>query len=194
MDAIDRHLELLQQGNQEGLRYFMQQHARALTYFAHRMVKETVVAEEIVQDGFIKVWEARDRFESPDKLKSFLYVATRNACLNHLELVGNRRHTLVDDLANDLQQPGSDVLTGMIHAETIALIHQELLRLPDQQATVFRLVYFEGLSTEEICERLGTTPNAVFLARSKAIKTLQKIFRGKEMLVYLAFLRFVVEL
>lgn len=194
MNTVDYHLGLLQQGNQEGLRYFMQQHVRALTYFAHRIVKDTSVAEEIVQDGFVKVWEVRNRLESPNKLKSFLYVTTRNACLNHLETAYNRRHILVHELADDVPETGNDALMGMIHAETIALIHRELLRLPDQQATVFRLVYFEGLSTDEICQRLGITSNAVFLARSRAIKTLQHFFKGKDLLVYLAFLRIIIEL
>ena len=190
---MDHHLELLRQGSQRGLKYVMEQHMRALTYFAFRMVKDDTVAEEIVQDGFVKVWEARERFASPEKLKAFLFIAARNACLNYLESASYRQSGLVDTLAEDLPHLGNDVLTTIIHAETIALIHAELKNLPDQQAAVFRLVYFDGLTTDEICQRLNITPNAVFLARSRATKVLQRLFKGKDALIYLAFLTFVAE-
>lgn len=166
----------------------MRQHLRGLTYFAQRIVRETTVAEEIVQDSFVKAWESRHRFESAENLKAFLYIATRNACLNHLESAGTRRKTRHDDLTEDIQQPGADVLTRMIHAETIALIHAELQQLPPQQAAVFRLTYFEGLTTDEICQMLGITPNAVFLARSRATQALQRIFKNKGLLYYIGFL------
>lgn len=189
MNTVDDHqLSLLKKGHQKGLRYFMQRHMRAITYFARHMVNDIAVAEEIAQDSFVKVWESRERFESAENVKAFLYVATRNACLNHLNTASTRRQAQSEELSEDLQAPDSNVLTGMIHAETIALIHAELERLPERQAAVFRLTYFDGLTTEEICKALGTTPNAVFLARSRAIHTLQRIFKGKNLLYYTAFL------
>src|SRR5690606_38711176 len=113
---------------------------------------------------------------------------------NHLDSSRTRRQAYEEELHEDLQQPGSDVLTNMIHAETIALIHAELERLPAQQAAVFRLTYFDGLTTDEICETLGTTPNAVFLARSRATQTLKQIFKSKNLLYYMAFLQVLVRI
>jgi len=192
MRAIDHYLCLLKDGHQQGLEYFMQRHLRALTYFARRMVKEVEVAEEIVQDCFVRVWESRNRFESAENVKAFLYIATRNACLNYLDAASTRRHARSEELSEDIQHPDSDVLTGMIHAETIALIHQELERLPEQQAVIFRLIYFNGLSTEEICESLGISANAVFLARSRATQTLKRVFKGRNLLYYIAFVQILV--
>lgn len=188
MTTIDSHLHLLREGQQQGLLYFMQKHLRELTFFAQRIVHRGEVAEEIVQDSFVKVWEARSSFKSPENIKAFLYISTRNACFNHLELAGTRRRTSFDELSEEILQPGNDVLTGMIHAETIALVYQELERLPAQQAKVFRLSYFDGFSTEEICRELGISPNAVFLARSRATQALQKIFKDKNLLYYMVFL------
>ncbi len=193
MKVTDHHLSLLKDGYQQGLQYFMQQHLRALTYFAQRIVKEVAVAEEIVQDSFLKVWESRGRFESAENVKAFLYIATRNACLNHLDSASTRRRAQSAELSEDLQQSGNDVLTGMIHAEAIALIHAELERLPIQQATVFRLTYFDDLTTEEICQTLGISANAMFLARSRATQKLQGIFKGKNLLYYLVFLQMLIK-
>ena len=193
MIATDHHVRLLRDGHQQGLQYFMQRHLRALTYFAQRMVKEVEVAEEIVQDCFVKVWDSRGRFESAENVKAFLYIATRNACLNHLDAASTRRRARFDELSEDLLQPDSNVLTGMIHAETIALIHAELERLPEQQATVFKLTYFDGFTTEEICQALSISANAVFLARSRATQTLKRVFKGKNLLYYVIFLQVLLK-
>ncbi|WP_206367138.1 RNA polymerase sigma factor [Sphingobacterium sp. SGG-5] len=166
----------------------MQRHIRELTYFAQRIVQKTEIAEEIVQDSFVKVWEARHSFQTADNIKAFLYISTKNACLNYIDSADTRRRTYYNELSEDILHPDTDVLTGIIHAETIGIIYNELEKLPAQQAKVFRLSFFEGFSTEEICRELGISSNAVFLARSRAVQTLQKIFKDKDTLYYIAFL------
>ncbi len=191
MNARDcHHLNLLKKGRQQGLRYFMQRHMRALTYFAQNLVNDTAVAEEIVQDCFVKVWESRERFVSNENVKAFLYIATRNACINHLNAYATKRQAESEELSEGLAIADHDVLTRMIHAETITRIHAELDRLPPQQATVFRLSYFEGFTTDEICRTLGISNNAVFLARSRATQALRLIFKGKG-LPYLLLIFFI---
>jgi len=183
-------LSLLKRGHQQGLQYFMQRHMRALTYFARNLVSDSAVAEEIVQDCFVKVWDTRERFESAENVKAFLYIATRNACINHLNASVTKHQANSEELSEGLQLSDSDVLTKMIHAETITRIHAELDRLPPQQAVVFRLSYFEGFTTDEICRTLGISTNAVFLARSRATQALRLIFKS-EGLPYLLLIFFI---
>lgn len=76
----------------------------------------------------------------------------------------------------------------MIHAETLQIVYAEVKRLSPTQQLVFKLTFIEELTTEEICAQLDMTANAVFIARSKALAALHKIFKGKDLLVYLAFL------
>ncbi|MEC3881646.1 RNA polymerase sigma factor [Parapedobacter sp. 10938] len=177
------YLHLLKKGHQHGLRHFMELHMRTLTYFAQNIVKDTTVAEEIVQDAFVNVWNRREQFESTEHVKAFLYLATRNACINHLKTSYTRHQANAEELSENLPLSDNDVLTKMIHAETITHIHAELERLPPQQAAVFRLSYFEGFTTDEICEALGISTNAVFLARSRATQALRSIFKHKSPMI-----------
>jgi RNA polymerase sigma-70 factor (family 1) len=184
-----KHLELFRFGDRQGLIYYMEQFLKPLSFYAGQLVKEQEVAEEIVQDSFVKLWELRDRFASEDHIKHFLYTVTKHACLNHLGAAQTRWRSKTEPLSESMLEPAEDVLTGMIHAETIALIYQELEQLPEQQSRIFKLVYFEGLTTAEVCAQLGITENAVFLAKSRAIKALKHNLKGAGLAGYLLFLQ-----
>ena len=53
--------------------------------FASRFVKDNDIAEDIVQDVFLQMWEKRLMFATLSEIKSYLYTCVRNACLDHLK-------------------------------------------------------------------------------------------------------------
>ena len=178
-------------GNERALSAYFDRHVRALLLFAYRMVADEAVAEELVQDAYVKLWSARERVQSEAHLKSFLYYTTRNACIDHLRGSESRIRSLSDEPDENIIQADSDLLARMIHAETLQLVYAEVKKLPPNQQRVFKLTFIEGLKTEEICAELGMTANAVFIARSKALATLQNLFKGGGLLAYLFFLSLV---
>src|SRR5690606_10950172 len=102
-----------------------------------------------------------EKITSVDSIKSFLYIATRNACYDYVGSPKNNLETEAEALA-DLVNSEADILTRMIYVELVELIAGEVNRLPAQQAAVFRMSYLEGLTAQEICENLGTTINNVY--------------------------------
>src|SRR5687767_1865258 len=56
-----------------------------LCLFAERMLRDRPAAEDIVGDTFIKLWNRHTDFENLMNVKAFLYITTRNACLNLLK-------------------------------------------------------------------------------------------------------------
>ncbi|MBK1439354.1 sigma-70 family RNA polymerase sigma factor [Parapedobacter sp. ISTM3] len=180
--------EQFKSGDERILSAYFDRYARGLLLFAYRMVGDDSIAEELVQDAFLKLWEARERLESEAHLKSFLYLTTRNACIDYLKGIGNRLRAASGELKEELLQADSDLLARMIHAETLQLIYAAIKRLSPTQQRVFKLTFIDGLSTEEIGAELGMNSNAVFIARSKALARLQKLFKGKDLLIYVAFL------
>ncbi|MFC3199185.1 RNA polymerase sigma factor [Parapedobacter deserti] len=180
--------EKFKSGNERMLSAYFDRYARGLLLFAYRMVANDSVAEELVQDAYLKLWDARARLENEAHLKSFLYLTTRNACIDYLKGIENRVRVASGELKDDFPQTDNDLLARMIHAETLQLIYAEIKRLSPTQQQVFKLTFIDGLRTEEICTALGMNSNAVFIARSKALAKLQKLFKGKDLLAYLAFL------
>lgn len=148
-------------------------HGSALRYFAYGFVRNKALAEEIVSDSFIKLWEGRDKLLTENSVRAFLYISTKNACLDEQNSLRNRAihdHSVLEELIS----PSEDTLTRMIQAELIQLIVAEVDRLPGQQSKVFKLTYFEQMKTDEISKELGVSASSIYFARSKAISTLRK--------------------
>lgn len=184
----DTCFDQLKLGNERVLSTYFNRHGRALLLFAYRIVADASLAEELVQDAYVKLWAARHRLESDAHIKSFLYHTTKNACIDHLRGTNYRMQTVSGELPDESGiQTDSDLLARMIHAETLQLVYAEVKKLSPTQQQVFKLTFVEGLTTEEICTQLEMTANAVFIARSKALATLKRVFKDTDLFLYLTF-------
>ena len=168
-----RLLKKLQNGQEEALTHIFHLYNRSLLYFALQYVKTTEVAEEIVSDVFVKVWKLRADFHELEKLKAFLYISTKNACLNHLKTPYIQQKKINIDECEAFLSDDSDVYMKIIKAELIKNIFEEVSKLPLRQQDVFRLSYLDDLSTEEISEKLKISSTSVYTNRSRAIKSLR---------------------
>ncbi len=172
-----RLLRKLQGGQEEALTDIFHLYNRSLLYFALQYVKTREVAEEIVSDVFVKVWRLREDFYEIEKLKAFLYISTKNACLNHLKTSYIKQKKINIDECGEFLSDDSDTYMKIIKAELVKSIFEEVSKLPLRQQEVFRLSYLDDLSTEEISEKLKISHTSVYTNRSRAIKTLRNSLR-----------------
>src|SRR5882724_3972264 len=77
-------ITLLQNGNREAFNGIYNSHYASLYYFAKSFVNERQDAEDIVAESFIKFWRLRENFDNPQSIKAFLFITTRNRCLDFL--------------------------------------------------------------------------------------------------------------
>jgi len=122
--------------------------SRRMLYVAQSVVKDAEVADEVLSDSFLRLWERRDQFDSLDSIRAFLYVVVRNASLNHVQSA--RQRVLHVPVEEDTVIGEPDVIANILRAELYDAIHQELCHLTPKQAAVFRLSVLEGKGTEEV--------------------------------------------
>ncbi|SRR5690606_14858450 len=189
MNKQDHLMYNFRAGSQIAFRHFMKQHLHALTFHAYRLCRNKEVSEEIVADTFSKLWQRKDNFDNETSIKSFLYITTRNACLDYIRSAQQRTSSQSVELEEDLILQDIDPLTHLIHAELIQSLVNEINRLPQRQGDVFRMTYLDGFTTDEICTRLGITPNAVFVAKKKATAKLRKVFSERELFTCLIIIQ-----
>nr|WP_067063226.1 RNA polymerase sigma-70 factor [Mucilaginibacter sp. L294] len=145
--------------------------------FANYMLKDKELAEDMVQDAFMVYLEHREKISSNfNSVKSFLYSAVKNACLNKI------RHNNVIDVYNKKNPfdiyTDTKILEGIIHAEVIAEIYEKINALPPGCAMVIRYGYLEGLSNSEIAALMNVSINTVKSQKKRAL-ALMKIHFGK---------------
>lgn len=168
------------------------QYNRPLLHFAQGIITSKEVAEECVSDCFVKLWQLRANFETESKIKAFLYISVKNACLNYIKSP-HARQQFQPEAPEELLREEPVFYTRIIQAEILDVIYREIENLPDKQKAVFRMSHLEGCTTEEICQALNMTPAAVFTNRSRATETLKKVLKDKNLGLYVLFLQYLAE-
>jgi len=180
---------LIQQGDKNAFRKVFDLYYRPVVYFACKILQDDSYAEDIVIESFRKAWDARERFETPRHLENFLYIVTRNACISHLrsDRVIQNTETEWTRISMDEEEEGSPLDLERVQTELITLVYEKLKNLPGGE--ILRMSYLEGKSTKEIARKLNITENAVYITKSRSLKTLRTLLSKKDwMLVVLLFL------
>src|SRR5687768_5653737 len=78
-------LQKLLRGDQSGYKYIFDTYYKVLTNFAHRIVKDTETAKDVVQNVIIKIYNNRDHLKGVKEIKYYLYTCVYRECLNELK-------------------------------------------------------------------------------------------------------------
>lgn len=167
-------IEEFGRGNEVALADVFYKYNPSLIHFAIKYTKDEDVAEEIVSDCFVKAWTNRAKFATLENLRAFLYVATKNACLNQIRKVVHERIT--DDFQEyeSLILQDQDALTKIIRTELIQQLYDEVENLPSLQREIFKLSFFDELDAQEISASLDIPVSSVYMNKSRAVKALKK--------------------
>ncbi|MGZ3689871.1 MAG: RNA polymerase sigma factor [Pseudobdellovibrio sp.] len=141
-------IEEVRKGQRSSFSELVKRHQRGLLRLSMRFMKDTDLAQDIVQDSFIKAFEKLNLFEGRASFKSWLYQITVNTARNKLR---ENRY----DFSNieDVQlSVGATAENTMVHAAVSELIQTEVDRLPFKQKTALVLRVYEDMSFAEIAE------------------------------------------
>jgi len=167
-------IQELSKGNERALKQLFLRFEKPVSVFVYQLVKNREVTEEITGDVFMKVWDKRQDFESVQKLRSFLYVASRDACYNYLKTT---KEVLVMEepleFIGDLSSQEDDTLKKIIRTELLHAIFEKAAKMPAKQRAIFNMIFKENYTVEEICKKLTITPSAVYTNRSRAVQYLK---------------------
>lgn len=145
------------------------QHYRTMYGVCMRYCKDRDVAEDVLQDGFIKVFKNIHHYRGTGSLEGWIRRIMVNTALEHHRKVA-RFLPLVDlDEAID-QDAGHDVVSDMGQQEILQLIQE----LPDGYRTIFNLYAIEGFTHREIGHRLGISEGTSKSQFARARRLLQE--------------------
>ena len=145
----------------------------ALRSFAMSLVGDVLAGEDIVAEVFVTLWKKHQDFKTIQNIKAFLYISTRNACINHLKKL--QRDTVMKTALTEYlsTEHESFALNEMIRAEVLQQIYEAIEALPSQCGKVFKMCYVEGLSNSEVAERFAISINTVKNHKVKALGLLR---------------------
>ncbi len=181
-------------GDPQAFSAFFNLHYRPLCYFAVQLVNNQQDGEDLVRDSFVKLWQKRTALESPQNIKAFLYITTRNACLNflrHIQLVESARKELV---YLEEEKGEEQVLNRMIREELMQEVYSEIGKLPERRRDVFKMAYLEGLKNEEIAGQMNISIHTVAEHKGKALYSLRLRFSEQQIILFIMLCSQCIEL
>jgi len=163
----------LQAGSLGNFEMLFKHYYAPLVVYACKYVGEIDVAREIVQDFFVKLYEKRNTIAIDISIKSYLYRAVYNSCINYIK----QRNIQDRHLRNiDMDKDDEENLENEINkVELQQKIFEIIESLPAKCRRIFKMNRLEGLKNEEIAQQLNLSKRTVETQISKALK----ILRGK---------------
>lgn len=141
-------IELVRKGERSAFSLLVRRHQKSLLRLSMRFVKDMDMAEDIVQDSFIKAYERLHSFEARSTFRSWLFQIAINTAKNKLR---DRREDTTD-IENIPLAVAARAETGLLHNAVADLIQRHVEDLPFKQRTALTLRIYEDLSFKEIAE------------------------------------------
>ena len=138
---------------------FRSQYSRLCSY-ANLFLNDPDAAEDVVQEVFFKLWKNRDEVVITGTVKSYLFRAVRNGCMNVIDHISVREaHKLVNE--EDIRESESHLIDEAIVSELEQRIRETIDQLPTERRKIFILSRYEGLKYREIADRLNISVKTV---------------------------------
>jgi RNA polymerase sigma-70 factor (ECF subfamily) len=129
-------------------------------YFVLRMVKQENVAEEMVQEIFMKIWISRNTLNTVDNPGNYIFMMARNKTVDHLRKIANDTK-LRDHVKRQISESQDSAYEQILLKESKQLIQDAVGQLSEQKQLIFKLSRVEGHTIDEIAQQLNISRSTV---------------------------------
>lgn len=159
-------------GDERAFRIIYNRFYQRMYSFACKMVKTPHVAEDIVQEVFIRLWEQRQLLAEIKNPDNYVFILIRNYTFNYLRAAANEQNRR-EKLWEALQQKVTNEATLLEKEEAELFLKKLLSKLSPQQRKIFRMSREDGLSHQQIADELQLSKDTV----KKHVANSLKIFK-----------------
>ena len=165
-------VQRIKRSDSEAFRELFEIYRLDIFNFLHFKLGNIEAAEDFLQDVFIKIWERRFQLREETSIKSFLFTIARHAALNYfrhnkivLKFQVEQRIRVSEEDSKYQKFERNEVQQVLINAIT---------KLPEKSRLPFMMSRFEGLTYNEIANRLSISVKTVESHMGRALKLLRE--------------------
>ena len=166
-------LRRLRAGDERALEIVFRAHYSGMASFVQRFVRSPDVAEELVQDLFLKLWTKREQLSEIETFRTYLYRAARNQALNWLRRQKLERRWQDEHAGEEEAITTETADEDASEHEGAAAVRSAIDRLPPRCREVFLLSRDGGLTYAEIARTLDISVKTVETQMGRALKSLR---------------------
>ena len=163
----------LQMQDQSAFSYLYDNYAAALNGVIHRMVDDTQLAEDILQEAFIRIWNNFKQYDAgKGRLFTWMVNITRNLTIDTLRSKGYKKQQKISQ--NESSVTNYQNKDNVTRFDGIGL-NKQLASLKPEYKNLIDLAYFAGYTQEEISKEMGIPLGTVKTRMRSAIMELRKM-------------------
>lgn len=156
-------------GEERALELLIRRHGGWAARFAERLTGNAAMADEVVQNGFLKIWQKAGTWEGRSRFSTWFYRVLHNLAIDQLRAQRND-HDELDESLHD-ERAGPQRLAERDQRD--ARVRAALATLPERQRLALVLSHYEGCSQAEAAAILGIGEGALESLLSRARATLR---------------------
>lgn len=159
-------------GDRQALKRLYDDYSPALYGVVSRIVKDDHIAEEVLQDAFVKIWKNAHRYDPEIAAPyTWMHTLTRRLALNAIEKADYRRRDMIQSVEKTVHTDKEpNVVLSMDHLDLNGILKE----LPRDLQSVIELGYLQGYTQKEIAERLSIPLGTVKSRTRIALRELRK--------------------
>jgi RNA polymerase sigma-70 factor (ECF subfamily) len=167
-------IERLQRHDPQALAELYDRYGRLAYSLILRVVRDTGVAEDLVQETFMRVWNRAQGLDAQKgSVGPWLLAVARNRAIDYLRSAGGRERNAMEFEESDHPALYVDMEQDILSSDNARRVKTAVQRLTPHQREVIELAYFEGLSQTEMAERMGQPLGTVKTWVRAALKNLR---------------------
>ncbi|WP_442590715.1 RNA polymerase sigma factor [Pedobacter sp. AW31-3R] len=187
-DSEEQLLLKLKDGSETAFSELYEIYVKRIYAFALNILKSPVLAEDIVQEVFIRLWETSANLDPKLSLQAYLFTIARNLSLNVIRKA-SKETLITDEIARYAQDKNGNGLTFTEHRQTREFIAQAVSQLPPQRKLIYELCHGKGYTYKQAAEELGIKDATINSQMVKAIRAIRQYLIRNGALLFLLFFR-----
>ncbi len=161
-----------------------QENFSSLVRFAMTIVDSQEVAEDIVQDIFIKIWEKKKHVAFPKNIKGYLFISVRNKCFDFVQKEAKKSDKSIELIPQSFDLYDSETIE---ESERNRIIFEAIETLSMKGKIVLKLICFDSLKYKEVAEELDISVDTVKYHFTTSLKKLRETLSKDHFVFFLQF-------
>ncbi|TDQ30758.1 RNA polymerase sigma factor [Zeaxanthinibacter enoshimensis] len=184
---LEKHIvELLQERNDKAISLLYEHYGDTLYGVAHKVVRDEEMAQDVVQESFVKIWKKADSYDaSKAKLFTWLFRITRNTAIDKLRSVNTKND-------KEIQMDVSDVYNLGVHSIRPDLmdVRENLDKIESKYQIVLDALFFQGMTQQEASDELDIPLGTIKSRLKIGLRELKKLYGTSLALIIVVFSTF----
>ncbi|MBB6108328.1 RNA polymerase sigma-70 factor (ECF subfamily) [Mucilaginibacter lappiensis] len=168
-------LHLIATGDQKSFTMLFEHYSKTVYPFALKLTRSEELAEEILQEIFLKIWINRQNLPEIENFGAYVNRMTRNYAYNVLRRIAHE-NLIAFELSKQMTEEVNDTEDAVIYRDLEHSLNQAISCLTPQQKLIYTLCHQEGLKYSEVAGRLNISSSTVHTHMKLALKFIRTYF------------------